>query len=164
MERRVDEKKARLLKALELGVTQVHLDARRPGVLVPPKLKDDHHLILNVSYRFEPPDLSVNEWGVRETLSFQGQRFTVRLPWSSIYAVASMVSREFWMYPDDMPEELLKGTVDKQTLVTAVQPLPEKPVLREVMLAPAPKMEENDQTEPPTEPAPPKRGHLRLVK
>ncbi|HEY0880359.1 MAG TPA: stringent starvation protein B, partial [Archangium sp.] len=79
-ERNVKEKKDRVLQALEEGMTQLHLDARRPGVLVPEKFRGDHHLVLNISYRFDPPDLSVSEWGVRQTLSFGGSRFTVGLP------------------------------------------------------------------------------------
>jgi stringent starvation protein B len=184
MDRRNDEKKARLLKALESGMTQIHLDARRPGVLVPKKFLGDHHLVLNVSYRFDPPDLSVNDWGVRETLSFGGERFTVGVPWSALYAIASHVSHDFFMFPEDMPEELLQGAVERQTTVPAPQgrsevaamlaevaaglskdqqpsaePAPARAALREVVL-------DNpvDSDEQPKEPTPPKRGHLRLVK
>jgi stringent starvation protein B len=169
MEKRVEEKKAKLLKALESGITQIHLDARRPGVLVPQSLKNDHHLILNVSFRFDPPDLTVNDWGVRETLSFQGSRFTVGLPWSAIYAVASLVTREFFMYPDDMPEELMQGATEKVPLPTPTEEAVPSPrtVLREVVSSPMPleaSAEAASEPAEPTEPSPPKRGHLRLVK
>lgn len=181
MERRNDEKKARLLKALEVGMTQLHLDARRPGVLVPKKFLGDHHLVLNVSYRFDPPDLSVNDWGVRETLSFGGERFTVGVPWSALYAIASHVSHDFFMFPEDMPEELLQGAVERQTTVpppggrsevaamlaevasglsNEPEPPPARAALREVVLDNP--VGGND--EPPKDPTPPKRGHLRLVK
>src|SRR5450432_3663292 len=63
------DKKARLLASLERGMTMVHLDARRPGVLVPDHLKKEPQLLLNLSYRFTPPDLTVSEWGLRETLT-----------------------------------------------------------------------------------------------
>ena len=180
MDRRNDDKKARLLKALEQGMTQVHLDARRPGVLVPKKFTTDHHLVLNISYRFDPPDLTVNDWGVRETLSFGGERFTVGVPWSALYAIASHVSHDFFMFPEDMPEELLQGAVERQSAVppnarsdvaamlaevAAGMPKPEdgappaRAMLREVVL--------DDPTatgDEPVEPTPPKRGHLRIVK
>lgn len=173
---KLEEKKQRLLSALEQGLTQVHLDARRPGVIVPERFKSEHHLVLNVSYRFDPPDLSVSEWGVRQTLSFNGSRFQVGLPWSAIYALASLVTREFWMYPDDMPIELAESVGEKVSesdlkpspalLPAREAPPPEaeparpRAVLREVVI------ERGDGTEPaePEAPSPPRRGHLRVVK
>ena len=162
---RVGEKKQRLLAALEQGLTQIHLDARRPGVLAPDRYQLDHHLVLNLSYRFEPPDLAVSDWGVRQTLSFGGQRFTIAAPWSSVYAVASLVTREFWMFPDDMPDELAEAAVERvgEADLNATQGAPApapspRAVLREVVL------ERPEGEEPPKEPSPPRRGHLRVVK
>jgi stringent starvation protein B len=181
MDKKVPDKKERLLAALEQGMVMIHLDARRPGVLVPTHLRNESHLRLNLSYRFEPSDLSVNDWGVRSTLSFSGTRFTVAVPWSALFAIASHVTKElFWMYPDDMPPELLQ-----QTMVTSKVPVQEldsappppvvvearpRAVLREVpgeekepepTLTPLPAPEsQGPSDEPPT----PRRGHLRLVK
>jgi SsrA-binding protein len=106
MDDRASEKKDRLLAALERGLVMVHLDARRPGVLVPPQLRCESHLRLHLSYKFVPPDLTVGEWGIRSTLSFTGQRFTVAVPWSALFAITSKVTHEFWMFPEDMPTEL----------------------------------------------------------
>jgi len=108
MESKVPEKKERLLTALDQGMVMIHLDARRPGVSVPTHLAAEAHLRLNLSYRFDPPDLTVNEWGVRCTLSFSGSRYTVAVPWNALFAITSHVSREFWLYPEDMPQELLQ--------------------------------------------------------
>lgn len=165
---RTGEKKQRILAALEQGLTQIHLDARRAGVLVPDRYRADHHLVLNLSYRFDPPDLAVSDWGVRQTLSFGGQRFTIAAPWSSVYAVASLVTREFWMFPDDMPDELAEVAADQVTEADlqpaqvgspTPQPSPApRAVLREVML------ERPEGEEGPKEPSPPRRGHLRVVK
>ena len=102
------DKKERLLAALDQGMVMIHLDARRPGVSVPTHLAAEAHLRLNLSYRFDPPDLTVNEWGVRCTLSFSGSRYTVAVPWNTLFAITSHVSREFWLYPEDMPPELLQ--------------------------------------------------------
>jgi stringent starvation protein B len=166
-ETRAGEKKQRLLQALDQGLTQIHLDARRPGVLVPERYRADHHLVLNLSYRFDPPDLTVNEWGVRQTLSFGGQRFTIGAPWSAVYAVASLVSREFWMYPDDMPDELAEAAADRVTkadlqaageLTAGAEPPAPRAVLREVVL------ERAEGDERPQEATPPRKGHLRVVK
>jgi stringent starvation protein B len=169
MDKRTDEKKTRLLGSLEQGLTMIHLDARRPGVLVPEHLKHEPHLLLNLSYRFEPPDLAVGEWGVRCTLTFGGKRFTIAVPWSALYAISSHQSKEFWMYPDDMPRELLEGSPERlqqsgEIAGPMAPPTDGKPearaVLREVV------MEQQDGlTEPPKDPPePPRRGHLRLVK
>ena len=105
---RASEKKDRLLAALERGMVMIHLDARRPGVLVPQELRCESHLRLHLCYKFDPPDLSVGEWGVRCTLSFSGARFTVAVPWCALFAITSHVTQEFWMYPDDMPTELTR--------------------------------------------------------
>lgn len=180
MDKKGPEKKARLLTALDKGMVMIHLDARRPGVLVPASLRNESHLRLNLSYRFDPPDLTVGEWGVRCTLSFSGSRFTVAVPWSALFAITSHVTKEFWMYPDDMPPELIQ-----QTMVTSKVPEPEtstpsaerpRAVLREVSrsepepavaIAPAepePASEERSEPPEPPEPPAPRRGHLRLVK
>lgn len=104
-----DDKKARLLEALERGMVMIHLDARRPGVRVPAHLQDESHLRLNLSYRFDPPDLTVSDWGVRSSLSFSGSRFQVAVPWSALFAIASHVTHEFWMFPEDLPPELVEN-------------------------------------------------------
>ena len=104
-----DEKKERLLVALERGMVMIHLDARRPGVRVPDNLRDEAHLRLNLSYRFDPPDLTVSDWGVRTSLSFSGSRFKVAVPWSALFAIASHVTQEFWMFPEDLPAELIEN-------------------------------------------------------
>jgi len=167
MDKKVPDKKERLLAALEQGVVMIHLDARRPGVLVPPHLRNESHLRLNLSYRFDPPDLSVSDWGVRSTLSFSGTRFTIAVPWSALFAIASHVTKElFWMYLDDMPPELVEQTmvttkVPTQEMVAA-QPPPEtrpRAVLREV-----PGEKDAEPEGPRDDPPPPRKGHLRLVK
>jgi len=170
MDTKGPDKKERLLAALEQGMVMIHLDARRPGVLVPQHLRNEPHLRLNLSYRFDPPDLSVSDWGVRSTLSFSGTRFTIAVPWSALFAIASHVTKElFWMYPDDMPAELIQQTqvtskVPTQELVPspAAAPAEARPrtVLREV-----PGEKEGEPPEgPPDDPPPPRKGHLRLVK
>ncbi|RKG75036.1 stringent starvation protein B [Corallococcus exercitus] len=181
MDKKVSDKKERLLAALDQGMVMIHLDARRPGVLVPASLRGEAHLRLNLSYRFEPPDLTVGEWGVRSTLSFSGSRFTVAVPWSALFAIASHVTKEFWMYPEEMPPELLQQPPVASASVSRPPPPAPVPVaaerprafLREVQaertdepesrpeVAPPPPPPEGG---PPDEPQPPRRGHLRLVK
>jgi stringent starvation protein B len=107
MDLRSEEKRQQLERSLERGAVIIHLDARRPGVIVPARFRQDFHLRLNLSLRFDPPDLSVGEWGVRETLGFGGVRFAVAVPWSAIFAITgAQRSDQAWLYAEDMPKEL----------------------------------------------------------
>lgn len=172
METKGPDKKERLLAALEQGMVMIHLDARRPGVLVPPHLRNEPHLRLNLSYRFDPPDLSVNDWGIRSTLSFSGTRFTIAVPWSALFAIASHVTKELGcVFADDMPPDLLPQATMTTKVPTqeVAAPAPAaaearpRAVLREVpgeKDAPPEAPPEGPRDEPPT----PRRGHLRLVK
>lgn len=148
MDDKAQEKKDRLLAALDKGMVMIHLDPRRPGVSVPPACRTEPHVRLNLSYRFDPPDLTVNEWGIRSTLSFSGSRFACAVPWSALFAIVSHVTQEFWMFPDDMPAELLQSQVPKATQ-PQVSP-PARPVLRSVLRA----AEALDPSEPGSDPAP----------
>ncbi len=167
MDKRGPEKKERLLAALDKGMVMVHLDARRPGVVVPPAFRAEAHLRLNLSYRFDPPDLAVGEWGVRATLSFSGERFPVAIPWSALFAITSFVTKEFWMYPDDLPEELIQTAMltEKVPAPAAEAGADESDKPRQVLLEVVATKGEPPEPEPPEDPPrPPSRGHLRLVK
>ncbi len=165
MDKKGPEKMERLLTALDKGMVMIHLDARRPGVLVPPALRREAHLRLNLSYRFDPPDLSVGEWGVRSTLSFAGSRFKVAVPWSALFAITSHVTKEFWMYPDDMPPELIQATVSPKPDDQAEPRGSPKALLREVAAEPSPPAEAPAAEKPSDEtPKPRGRGHLWVVK
>jgi stringent starvation protein B len=181
MDAKDSEKKDRLLAALEKGMVMIHLDARRPGVLVPSSLRNEAHLRLNLSYRFDPPDLSVGEWGVRSTLSFSGSRFTVAVPWSALFAVTSQVTREFWMYPDDMPPELQRMVQQDEAGAAPPRGEPQsaRAMLREVVWDPPSRQEAggdpdgspggnpdggNDEAPGEGPKKPTRRSHLRLVK
>jgi stringent starvation protein B len=153
---RTPEKKQHLLSALDRGMAMVHLDARRPGVVVPPEFRTESHLRLNLSYRFEPCDLSVGEWGLRSTLRFSGNRFTVAIPWCAVFGITSHASREFWMFPDDIPPELTRTSPVKPSSRQPLEPRPGP--LREVSLEPA---GEDTGSSPPQSRG---RGHLRIVK
>jgi stringent starvation protein B len=150
------DKKTRLLGALDRGMTMIHLDARRPGVVVPDHLKGEPHVLLNLSYKFVPRDLAVSEWGVRQTLTFSGVPFCVAVPWSALYAISCHATKEFYIYPDDMPPELLTTQAQRLTLEEPAEEGSARAVLREVVL------DQPQESDTPKEP--PKRGHLRLVK
>ena len=159
MDDRTPEKKECLLSALDRGMVMVHLDARRPGVVVPPALRSESDLRLNLSYRFEPSDLSVGEWGLRSTLSFSGTRFAVAVPWSAIFAIISTShpNREFWMFPEDIPPELTQSAASVRLL--PVQAEARSAPLREIPFD-RPTRDEAGSGEG----RPRGRAHLRVVK
>jgi stringent starvation protein B len=164
LDKKGSEKKDRLLSALEQGMVMIHLDARRPGVLVPPSLKQEAHLRLNLSYRFDPPDLTVGEWGIRSTLSFSGSRFRVAVPWSALFAITSYASKEFWMYPDDMPKELVQQAALSKARRSAlgINGL-HSPLGTGQQASDAPR--DDGEPDPPDKPRRPgERPHLRVVK
>ncbi len=163
MDSKGPEKKERLLCALEQGMAMIHLDARRPGVLVPLSLRQEPHLRLNLSHRFDPPDLAVGDWGVRSTLSFGGNRFRVAVPWSALFAITSYASKEFWMYPDDMPRELTQQTVSRRAKVPGPVEAMDKGVvqLRGVANEVGDESDHDPRDKPPRSPPP---RHLRVVK
>lgn len=86
------------------GETAILLDGRLPGVDVP----DEHRrvdLILKISHRYDPPDLTFNSWGFSITLSFHGQCYPCRVPWSSVYGARSTPGEAYlWEPPEEAPE------------------------------------------------------------
>lgn len=155
MDSKETEKKDRLLCALSQGMVMIHLDARRPGVVVPDTLRSEAHLRFNLSYRFEPPDLTVGDWGVRCTLSFSGKRFTVAVPWTALFAITSHVAKEFWMFPEDMPRELLERVGQATRPLRSAERISKSgTLLREVKCDPC--KEEGPKPKSPR--------HLRLIK
>src|SRR5256885_8262358 len=79
------------LALLHEGWTSLHLDARRPGVIVPSHLKGEAHLVLQYGHDLPIPipDLTIDELGVSATLSFARTPHFTAVPWSAVYVVAS---------------------------------------------------------------------------
>ena len=99
-------KKSVLEELLEQGMVLVALDARVEGVEVPSHLHLDPQLRLNFSYRFGLP-MDINAWGVAATLTFAGVPFECRIPWGAVFLLVSHVSGQPYLFPDDIPAELL---------------------------------------------------------
>lgn len=100
------EKKDVLERLLELGMVLVALDARADGVDVPDHLGRDPQLRLNLSYRFGLP-MALDPWGISATLTFGGVPYACRFPWGAIYLLVSHVNGEPYLFPDEVPPELL---------------------------------------------------------
>jgi stringent starvation protein B len=101
-------KKEVALALLEGPSMFVHLDPRRPGVLIPPRFRDKPQLVLQIGLNmFVPiPDLKVDDEGITCTLSFDRTPFWCRMPWSAIYALVGEDGRGM-MWPNDIPPEVV---------------------------------------------------------
>jgi stringent starvation protein B len=95
------------LALLREGWTSLHLDARRPGVIVPAHLRGEAHLVLQYGHDLpiSIPDLEVDDYGVRATLSFSRTPQLTVVPWSAVYVVACDDGRGV-LYQEDVPEDV----------------------------------------------------------
>jgi stringent starvation protein B len=95
------------LALLREGWTSLHLDARRPGVIVPTHLRGEAHLVLQYGHDLPIaiPDLEIDDYGVRATLSFQRTPHLTVVPWSAVYVVACDDGRGV-LYQEDVPEDV----------------------------------------------------------
>jgi stringent starvation protein B len=85
----------------------IHLDPRKPEVIVPLHFKKQAQLVLQVGLNMAVPipDLHVDDEGVSCTLSFNRAPFWCRLPWTAIYALVGDDKRGM-IWPDEVPAEV----------------------------------------------------------
>jgi stringent starvation protein B len=122
----------------------VHVDARRPEVVVPARFRPDPSLVLRFGYSLSPPihDLTVDDDAIAGTLTFAGQPYRCVLPWTAVYAAMVEDEQRGTVWPEDVPEDVLASTAEPQGSAAA-----------------APDGPSSSSPE-----APPKRGpHLKLV-
>src|SRR5262245_53230543 len=100
-------KQQAFLALLREGWTSLHLDARRPGVVVPEQLRREPHLVLQYGHDLPIPipDLEVDEYGVQATLSFSRAAHRTIVPWSAVYVVACDDGRGV-LYSEDVPPDV----------------------------------------------------------
>jgi hypothetical protein len=97
-----------MLALLEHAEAQVHLDARREGVMLPDRLRASSNVRLDYGYGLTPPipDLSIDEDGIRATLSFNRVPFATFVPWSAVFLIADFAGRGA-VWREDLPPELV---------------------------------------------------------
>jgi hypothetical protein len=122
---RLPPKKDVLLALLHGPSVYVHLDPRRPGVVVPAWFKKQPQLVLQVGTNLAVPipDLSIDEAGVSCTLSFNRAPFFCRMPWTAVYALVGEDGRAL-IWPEDVPPEL--AVQPKRPPPKAVAPKPKR--------------------------------------
>lgn len=101
-------KKAVALELLERTSVFIHLDPRRPGVLVPQNFLKQHQLVLQIGLNMAIPivDLDVGDEGISCTLSFNKRPHFCYLPWDSIYALIGEGGGGM-VWPEDVPPEVV---------------------------------------------------------
>jgi stringent starvation protein B len=161
---RSPEKKQTLLAFLSRGVAMVHLDARRPGVMVPEQFKSDGHLRLNLSYRYGLPEFEIGDDEITATLSFSGRPFHCVLPWDAVFAVTSSGTAEGQVWPEDLPTDAERAFAERQRQPVA-KPRPQLVAVGEEKGRASHRSHGPEQQSPDEPPEGPKPGgHLRLVR
>jgi len=100
-------KKAVALALLRGPSLLVHLDPRKPEVVVPPDFKQQSQLVLQVGLNLAIPirDLEVTDEAISGTLSFSRTPFWCFVPWAAVFALAGEDGRGL-VWPEDVPPEL----------------------------------------------------------
>jgi stringent starvation protein B len=100
-------KQKTFLSMLTEGWVSLHLDARRPGVVVPAPFSSHPHLVLQYGKNMPVPipDLEATEAGVSATLSFSRVPHRTYVPWSAVYVI-SCTDASGVLYREDLPDEL----------------------------------------------------------
>jgi stringent starvation protein B len=85
----------------------IHLDPRKPEVIVPQYFKKQPQLVLQVGLNMAIPipDLKVEEDGITCTLSFNRKPFWCRLPWTAVFALVGEDMKGM-VWPDEVPAEV----------------------------------------------------------
>jgi hypothetical protein len=107
---KLDVARALMLK----GSVFIHLDPRVDEVSVPPWLRNQPQLVLQVGLEMALPirDLVVDENGVQATLSFNRSPFLCVVPWASVFALVGDDGRGL-VWPESMPVEIA-AEVDRE--------------------------------------------------
>lgn len=158
------EKRQILLELLKDAWVYVNLDPRRDGVLLPDFLRQEPRVVLQYGYNMPVPiaDLSIDEDGIRATLSFRRQPYSTLVPWSAIFALSDGEERHF-VWEADVPPDLERAPAGPRPQGTGPAAVP---------TAATPAVQSSPQAKPEPADAPrlgqkpgkrPRPSHLKLV-
>ncbi len=93
---------------------QVHLNARRHGVIVPGYLMDKEDLVLSLGSNLPVPikDYYCGEFGFGGELSFKGEGFYTFVPFEAVYAIIGN-DGEGRLFHDALPESVARRLTEK---------------------------------------------------
>jgi hypothetical protein len=103
----MNDQRAVMERMLQKGVVRVFLNTNTPGVVLP-ALPTGAVLALNFSYRFEPGDLTVDDSGIKSTLSFNRVACAVVVPWTAVIGLLSTVLDELVQFETTSNEPMFK--------------------------------------------------------
>lgn len=171
-------KKDVALALLERASVFVHLDPRGEAVVVPPWLKKQPQLVLQIGLNMavKIPDLEVGDEAVCCTLSFSRRPHYCYVPWEAVYALVGEDGRGM-VWPEDIPPEVssqAQPTPTKPSVRPTLRPVPSDAAAEVALkstpsatrgLTPleAPKGEPKESIAP-SQRSPSERPYLRLVK
>jgi stringent starvation protein B len=133
---RLPKKKDVALALLEQASVFVHLDPRTDKVSVPPWLRRQPQLVLQIGLNMAIPipDLEVDEAGLSCTLSFNRAPHHCLIPWNAVFALVGDNGRGM-VWPDDVPPEVAaeaekqaKAAQTKAKLASVPAPSADAPV------------------------------------
>ena len=170
-------KKDVAIALLERASVFVHLDPRGETVVVPPWLKKQPQLVLQIGLNMavKIPDLEVGEEAVCCTLSFSRRPHYCYVPWGAVYALVGEDGRGM-VWPEDIPPEVSSQAQLSPTKPTVRPTL--RPVSSDTAIAEARKPSTSSRALTPAEASkadtsenvagtprsPSERPYLRLVK
>jgi stringent starvation protein B len=114
---RSQDKRKIFEQLLGQGIATLHLDARRPGVIVPVRHTCDEWLVLNYSYRYGIADFTFDDVRVFASLSFQGRPVGCSVPWEAVFAITDATRTQGLLWRDDLPPEV-QARLDSGAMAT----------------------------------------------
>lgn len=152
------EKRQILLELLQDAWVYVNLDPRREGVLLPDFLRQEPRVVLQYGYNMPVPiaDLTIDEEGIKATLSFRRQPYSTLVPWSAIFALSDGKDRHF-VWEADVPPDLERAPAGPRPQGTGPAAVPPA-------ATPAPQAKPEPAPGPGQKPGKrPRPSHLKLV-
>jgi len=83
---RQSDRKTAFLELMNSGMVRTVVNGTYPGVTLPDSVRTPA-THLNWSYKFDVPDLIIDDFGIKGTLSFQQAPTYVTIPWESIISI-----------------------------------------------------------------------------
>ena len=125
---------------LRKGSLFIHLDPRCTDVIVPPWLRHQSQLVLQVGLDMPIPipDLKVDSFGIHGTLSFSRSPITCQVPWNSVFALVGDEGRGM-VWPESMPAEVVAEVQREEARTRAAKPVATIPPLPETTVSTPPK-------------------------
>jgi stringent starvation protein B len=139
------------------------LDARYPGVAVPPQHAHNPSLQLIINLNFPYP-IEVGDEGIRANLAFGGRRFACYVPMEALWAAFHPQDMQGMMWPESMPPEVRDELVMQQAQTSPDTPVAPSSVPPATPRVIAGRQKTSSPKQETDEPAPRQRGHLRVVK